>query len=302
MEALNHSCAAPSCQGATRICTMSNPVATSVITIDGRAIEYRLERRGEAAALILHGGHMSAQCRVGEDIFLDAGYSVLVTSRPGYGRTAVSAGPSAPEFVIRLAGLCRLLGLHKLAVVGISLGARSAMTLAAFYPELVQRMILMCPTSFLTWPDKRQRRLAYAVFAPGIQRATWGTVHQLLRKAPQKYLAGILANLTTLDGETALRRLGADVEAVIAFLLCCQSGRGFLVDLRAPADVTAEVTQPTLILASRNDGAVSFDHADYLAATLADATLVEVDTPTHLLWLGEGSDGTADAITSFITD
>ena len=86
---------------------MSDAPNPNVITIDGRAIEYRLERRDGTTALILHGGHMSARCQFGEDTFLDAGYSVLVTSRPGYGRTAVSAGPSAPEFAIRLAGLCR---------------------------------------------------------------------------------------------------------------------------------------------------------------------------------------------------
>jgi pimeloyl-ACP methyl ester carboxylesterase len=272
-----------------------------VITIDGHAIEYRLERRGVSTVLILHGGHMSAQCRFGEETFLDAGYSVLITSRPGYGRTAVTAGPSAPEFAVRLAGLCRLLGLAHLTVVGISVGARSALTLAAFYPDLVQRVILLCPTSFRLWPDPRGRQLSYAVFAPGVQRLTWGTLHYLLRRDPEKYLAGILENLTTLDGEVAVRQLGADVGKVIEFLLCCQSGRGFLIDLRAPTDVTSDVAQPTLILATRNDGAVSFDHAQYLAATLPDSSLVEIDTPTHLLWLGEGSGGTAAAIRSFIS-
>jgi pimeloyl-ACP methyl ester carboxylesterase len=279
---------------------MSDAPSPNVITIDGRAIEYRLERRRDATALILHGAHMSAQCRFGEETFIEAGYSVLVASRPGYGRTAVSAGPSAPEFAIRLAGLCRLLGLRNVTVIGISLGARSAMTLAAFYPELVQRMILMCPTSFWPWPDGRGRWLAYIAFAPGIQRATWGTLHYLLRKDPDKYLPGILENLSTLDGEVAVRRLGADIRKITEFLLCCQSGRGFMIDLRLPTDVTDEVVQPTLILATRNDGAVSFDHAQYLAATLPDSTLVEVHTPTHLLWLGEGSDHTAAAIQSFI--
>jgi pimeloyl-ACP methyl ester carboxylesterase len=97
-----------------------------------------------------------------------------------------------------------------------------------------------------------------------------------------------------------MRQLGADVGKAIEFLLCCQSGRGFLIDLRAPTDVSGDVTQPTLILATRNDGAVRFDHAEYLAATLPDPTLVEVHTPTHLLWLGEGSDRTTAAIQSFI--
>jgi pimeloyl-ACP methyl ester carboxylesterase len=153
----------------------------TLITVDGHVIEYRLERRGAAAVLILHGGHMSARCRFGEETFLDAGYSVLVISRPGYGRTAAGAGPSAPEFAIRLASLCQRLGLSEVSIVGISLGARTALTMAAFYSELVPRVILMCPTSFGPWPDRRGRRIAYAVFPPGIERATWGTLHRLLR-------------------------------------------------------------------------------------------------------------------------
>jgi pimeloyl-ACP methyl ester carboxylesterase len=273
----------------------------TVITVDGHVIEYRLERRGGAAVLILHGGHMSAGCRFGEETFLDAGYSVLVISRPGYGRTAAGAGPSAPEFAIRLASLCRRLGLSEVTIVGISLGARTALTMAAFYSELVPRVILMCPTSFGPWPDRRGRRIAYAVFPPGIERATWGTLHRLLRTNPEKYLPRIVENLTTLDGETAVRRLGPDAGKITEFLLCCQSHHGFLVDLRAPTDVSDDVAQPTLILATRNDGAVSFDHAEHLASTLRDATLVEVDTPTHLLWLGDGSDQIAAAIHSFIT-
>jgi pimeloyl-ACP methyl ester carboxylesterase len=64
--------------------------------------------------------------------------------------------------------------------------------------------------------------------------------------------------------------------------------------------VTSVVEQPTLILATRNDGAVSFHHALYLAATLPNSSLVEIDVPTHLLWLGEGSDRTASAIESFL--
>jgi pimeloyl-ACP methyl ester carboxylesterase len=271
-----------------------------VISIDGRVLEYRLERRGEATVLILHGGHMSARCRFGEETFLDADYSVLVASRPGYGRTALGAGPSAPEFVVRLAGLCRRLGLRDITVLGISVGARTALTMAAFYPELVSRVILMCPTSFRPWPDRRSRRIAYTVYAPGVERATWGTVHRMLRQAPEKHLPGIVANLTTLDGAEAVRRLGPDAGKIVDFLLRCQSSRGFLVDLRAPTDVTDNVAQPTLILASRNDGAVSFDHAEHLATTMQLATLVEVDTPTHLLWLGAGSDHTAAAIHSFL--
>jgi pimeloyl-ACP methyl ester carboxylesterase len=185
-------------------------------------------------------------------------------------------------------------------VVGISLGARSALTMAAFYPQLVPRVILMCPTSFRPWPDRRDRLISYAVFAPGVEILTWGVLHRLLRTGSGKHLPSIVANLTTLNGEMAVRRIGDDVGKITEFLLCCQSGRGFLVDLRAPTDVSGDVGQPTLILATRNDGAVGFEHAENLAANVPNGTLVEVDAPTHLLWLGEGSERTAAATTSFL--
>ncbi|MQB01815.1 MAG: alpha/beta hydrolase, partial [Actinobacteria bacterium] len=49
------------------------------------AVEYRLEQRGEATALIFHGGHMRAGLALGEEVFQTAGCTMLVPSRPGYG-------------------------------------------------------------------------------------------------------------------------------------------------------------------------------------------------------------------------
>ncbi len=82
--------------------------------------------------------------------------------------------------------------------------------------------------------------------------------------------------------------------------MTCRSGQGFWVDLRPPTDVTADVRQPTLVLASRNDGAVALEHPEHLVATLPDARLVEVGTPSHLLWLGEGAEQTRAAVIDFL--
>ena len=62
----------------------------------------------------------------------------------------------------------------------------------------------------------------------------------------------------------------------------------------------ADVRQPTLVLASRKDGSVDMAHAEHLVATLRNARLVEVGTPSHLLWLGEGAEKTRSAITDFL--
>ena len=274
--------------------------ATELTVIDGRPIEYRLEGEGDTVAVILHGGHMSAACRFAEETFLDAGVGVLVVSRPGYGRTAPGAGPSAPEFVGRLARLCRQLGVLETVAVGISLGARSAMTLAAFYPDLVGRVVLMCPTSFRRWPDVRARAAARLMFNPLSQRVTWGLVHQGLRRNPDRFLPIAMASLTTLAPEDAVERLAADRDEAIDFLLSCQARRGFMLDLRPPTDISADVHQPTLVLATHLDGSVGLEHPEHLAATLPDARLVDVGTPSHLLWLGEGSERTRQEVQAFL--
>jgi pimeloyl-ACP methyl ester carboxylesterase len=275
-------------------------VQTEIATIDGHPIEYRRAGSGSRVALILHGGHMSAACRFGEETYLHAGLGVLTVSRPGYGRTAASAGPSAPEFVARLARLLADLRLEVAVAVGISLGARSAMTLAAFYPALVPRVILLCPVSFRPWPVGRTRRVARVAFHPGVQGLTWWAVHALLRRDPDRYLPRVVGDLSTLPGTEVVERLGPDRPATVEFLLTCRSGQGFWIDLRPPTDVTVDVRQPVLVLASRNDGSVGMEHPEHLVATLPSARLVEVGTPSHLLWLGEGADGTSGAMTDFL--
>lgn len=268
--------------------------------VDGHRIEYRLIGSGPDTVVILHGGHMSARCTLGEATFLELGRSVLLVSRPGYGRTDLSAGPSVPEFIPRLARLITDLGLRPRVAVGISLGARSAMTLAALYPDLVQRVILLCPVSFRPWPPPQTRRIARLVFNAGTERLTWGIVHQMLRRDPNRNLPKLVKDLSLLPGPDAVQRLGSDREAMVEFLLTCRSSRGFLNDLRSPTDVTADVRQPALVVASRYDRSVAAEHPRHLVATLPQARLVEVETPTHILWLGQGAEQTRAAIRDFL--
>jgi hypothetical protein len=64
-----------------------------------------------------------------------------------------------------------------------------------------------------------------------------------------------------------------------------RSEYGFVNDLRETRDVTAEVGQPTLIIATRNDGAVPFAHAEALATGIRDSELIVSEADSHLIWL-----------------
>ena len=285
--------------GSKQNLTMSDVPPTSVITIDGHPIEYRFERRGATTVLILHGGHMSARCRFG-------GRALPRRGLLGTRHVPTRLWSNGCRCWTIRAGVCDPLGRSVSQTRGGRGDGRRHITrrpigddLGGLYPELVQRVILMRPRASGHGPVRVAGALRTRSF-----RRVWNARpggHCIADCArPPRSTWREFSRISPHSMENKQCAGSGNVSKINEFLLCCQSSRGFLVDLRAPTDVSGDVAQPTLILATHNDGAVSFDHAETLAATLRHVTLVEVDTPTHLLWLGEGSDRTAAAILSFI--
>ncbi|WP_204040366.1 alpha/beta fold hydrolase [Acrocarpospora phusangensis] len=257
-------------------------------------MEYRMRGgrpHGSGTVVVFHGGHMRAQLALGEDVFTEAGFRVLVPSRPGYGRTPLvpgSADVTVADFTDAVARLCRDCGLDQVAaVVGISAGARTALTMAARHPGLVRRVILLSPVGFLPWPDRRTRLGGRIVFHPGIEALTWALVRTTIHFAPGSALRLLTRDLSLLPvGQVLARLTPADRTTLTGLYASMRSGRGFAADLLPLADCTARVVQPTLIVATRNDRAVPFAHARSLAAAITRSELVESRADSHLIWFG----------------
>lgn len=95
-------------------------------------IEYRREAGVPGTIAIFHGGHMRAALPLGERVFRERGFSVLVPSRPGYGLTPLTTVRTPNDFADAVAVLCESLNIDELtAVVGVSAGGRSAIAMAA---------------------------------------------------------------------------------------------------------------------------------------------------------------------------
>ena len=161
------------------------------------------------------------------------------------------------------------------------------MTLAARHPDLVQRRILQSAVGWLAYPDRRARLGAHAIFAATTEGFTWAAIGALMRRAPNTGLRIMLSGLSTLPVREVMAALSPEDSAMVIDLFCrMRSGQGFLNDLRPTPDATGEVDQPTLVIATRNDGGVPFAHAESLAAAIRRATLVQSQADTHLIWLG----------------
>lgn len=274
---------------------------TLVAQLGQGQLEYRWEQRSGPAIVVLHGGHMRAGLSLGEEVFAECGYTVLAPSRPGYGRTPLS---TVSGFADATRALCEHLGITEVvAVVGISGGGPSAVTLAARHPDLVQRLILQSAVGWLPWPDRLTRVGAHAVFAPATEHATWVAVRRLMRLAPETCLRFLLGGLSTMPVRDVLAALhDQDRSTLVALFSRMRSGSGFLNDLRPVPDVTPAVRQPVLVIATRKDGAVPFAHAESLAAAIASAELVESQADSHFIWLGHDWPTIAQRIRTFLTN
>jgi pimeloyl-ACP methyl ester carboxylesterase len=276
---------------------------TIVVQLDAGPVEYRLDRRDGGTVVIFHGGHMRAGLALGENIFTDLGYTVLVPSRPGYGRTPVTTGRSPSGFIRVVRQLCDHLGIERIAaVVGISAGGPTAVAMAARSPEVVQRLILQSAVGFLPWPDRRTRLAAYLAFNGATERISWALVRSLMRHAPTTGLRLLLRDLSTKPAGHVIASLSdQDRAAMLALFSGMRSEHGFLNDLRGGPALMQEITQPTLIIASRYDGSVPLAHAESLAVGIPHAELVQSEADSHFIWYSSDYAVIADRIERFLS-
>lgn len=89
-----------------------------------------------------------------------------------------------------------------------------------------------------------------------------------------------------------------------------RSDSGFVNDLRqgqarwaaTRRGALSRVRCPTLVTGSRHDRGVSFAHAEDFASTIPDSSLVELDSPSHIFWIGPGRARLVSIVRSFIDE
>lgn len=251
-------------------------------------VEYRHDVRSKLTALIFNGGHTTAALHDGEEYFVARNYSILSVTRPGYGETDEGLGKRFGDFEHASNELIEHLGIESVIAVGISAGGRAAMRLAELHPDKVDKIILMSATSFDSWPDTKMRMAAYVAFNPALEAATWTMTRWFLRKKPQKTIEYLFDSLTKLNAREVLASYPPEpVEKIRDMFMQFRSGSGFMNDIsnRSAQGHPESITQPTLILHSKNDGAVPLDHPHRNAEQIKNSTLSINDTESHLMWI-----------------
>ena len=132
----------------------------------------------------------------------------------------------------------------------------------------------------------------------------WALVRGLMRWAPTVGLRAMMRSLSTQPPAMTVDALSQEERATLAELFARMgSGHGFTTDLAfARQSTSATISQPTLVVASRNDRAVPLAQAESLNAHIETGTLMVAETNSHFLWFGPGSAEVTDRIRVFLGD
>ncbi len=259
--------------------------------------------------LFFPGGHCSAACDCGWGLYAALGNGVVSFSRPGYGGTDVGA-LSAAEFAPLVGEACEQLGISTVAAcVGVSFGGLQAVHVATDPQLRVPRLVLhSCAPSALPYPDSRvEALLGPVVFSQPLQGLVWRLVRRMVRSDAglRLMMAGLSTRpVTEWWGELS----AADRSEARELFRSMGSDSGFVNDLRqgwardgaARRGAISKVRCPTLVTGSRHDGGVSFVHAEDFADLIVGATLVELESPSHLFWIGPHKPTLVSIIGSFL--
>ena len=165
-------------------------------------------------------------------------------------------------------------GLHRFALLGISQGAPVSIAYAVRHPERVSRLVL-CGGFAKGWRTRgNPADVARAEASVTLIRQGWGQDNPAAR---QMFTSLIVPDATHEEMRwfNELERISASAETAIR-----------LLHVLGDIDVTEllpRVAVPTLVLHSRGDARVPFEHGLMLARGIPDARFVALESKNHLI-------------------
>ncbi len=213
--------------------------------------------------LLLHGIGASATAWTKQMERLGGDFTCLAPDLPGYGD---SPDPSTPGLDAIAADVAEVLDGRPAHVVGVSLGALTALALARLRPELVASLVLA---------DATLGRGA----APDAERERWLHGRQALA---DELATRSLERAAEIAGPNA----GAEVVQEIAMHMRRARASGYMNVARAIAETDARpwlgaIVKPTLLLCGEDDRVTGMDVSRELLDRLPQARLSVIEGAGH---------------------
>lgn len=261
----------------------------ATIKTDKGQIEYSTIGNGKPI-LFIHGGHTNCNSTLWHKGFDLNKYQFISPSRPGYQNTPLNANKTPRQAADLLISLLDYLGIDKVILYGVSAGGLTTIEIASNYPERVDKLILASAVS-KEWLDKNGKlyRTARRLFNPKVEGIVWGMIRLLSGLLPNMIAKLFYPEFTTKQPHTLKKE---DVKELLSMFKNFSSGTGFIndIDQNIDNDVISRIKCHTLIIHSKNDNSVPFEHALHSEKMIKNSKLVGLDNEWgHLFWIGNDS-------------
>lgn len=271
-----------------------------IINTDKGQVEYSIVGKGKPV-LFLHGGHSNCKETLFHKGFDTNKFQLITPSRPGYGKTPLGDKFTPRKTADLAVGLLNYLKIDKVVLYAISAGGLTSIELASRYPDRIDKLILASAVS-KKWLDKNGQvyKTAKKLFNPKMEKIVWGLI-RIFSKIFPKMIAN---NFYPQFSKNKLHKLdNGDVNELLLTFKHFNSKSGFMIDIEQDieSETITEIQCPTLIIHSKNDNSVSFEHAEHANKMINNSKLIGLDNEWgHLFWIGKDSNESIKMTIEFI--
>ena len=275
---------------------------SKVINTKFGEIEYSTIGTG-TPILFIYGGHTNSKTRLCHKEFDLEKYQLITPSRPGYRNTPLNDNKTPKQAADLIISLLDYIGIDKVILYGISAGGLTTIEIASNYPERIEKLILASAVS-KKWLDKNGRlyKAGQRLFNPKVEGFVWGMISFFSSLFPNMIAKTFYPEFTTNQAHKLEKE---DVKDLVLMLKNFSSGTGFIndIDQNIEDDVISKIKCPTLIIHSKNDNSVLFEHALHSKKMIKNSKLVELNNEWgHLLWIGTDSKKSIEVTMKFIEE
>jgi pimeloyl-ACP methyl ester carboxylesterase len=276
---------------------------SQVVTTAKGEMEYVLKGSGPVL-VVLHGAPGGYdQSALEREMLVNAGFSVLAISRPGYLRTPLSTGETFEAQADAIESLLDTLSITKIAIIAVSGGGPVGLHFALRHPDRISALVLMAAVSNEYSVNQAQLDSVlgriflsdsiadFGVWVFDVLTRRWTT--QSLKVSFKETV-----KLESKERDAYIKQVMAIPEQVIWYkrfvrTTCPMSPRtkGLYNDMKLLQQVSFSnlegIKCPTLVVHGTVDGDVSFSNAKFAASAIPNAKLYDLKNIGHLVWLGD---------------
>lgn len=242
-------------------------------------MEYAMNGNG-IPVLLVHGagGGFDQGLWLGE-ICLNGDYQFIAPSRFGYLNSEAPDNFSAKHQAEQYQFLLDHLGIEKVIVIGVSAGGPSSMQFAYNFPERVDKLVLLSAVSMPPTPNDKAPVFIHIIQI--IQKSDFG--YWLFTKAFRSQMLSLLgipvANYKKFN--PIQKQLAEELLQVMHPMSLRYKGTIIDGQIIQNFIVPDNIVVPTLIIHAKNDGLVSYSHAEHAHQNIKDSKIILYEEGGH---------------------